>query len=159
LSSSAPSHHSTTKPGRRRNKSTPCGVASAVNTCVRCPASMVRCLTCDKLNEPGALACKHCNTGIASVCVQCGAGNPVLARFSAAGGGRLEAPRDNGAPGLPRPGRRQVRVLFSDLVGSTQLSRVLDPEDWHELVNRLHSSCSAVIAEHRGHVAQYLGDG
>ncbi|HEY3593059.1 MAG TPA: adenylate/guanylate cyclase domain-containing protein, partial [Polyangiaceae bacterium] len=57
------------------------------------------------------------------------------------------------------PERRQVTVLFSDLVGSTQLSRVMDPEDWHQLVNRLHSRCGEVIAEHRGHVAQYLGDG
>jgi class 3 adenylate cyclase/tetratricopeptide (TPR) repeat protein len=55
--------------------------------------------------------------------------------------------------------RRQITVLFCDLVGSTQLARAMDPEDWHQLLNEIHSQFGEVVAEHHGHVAQYLGDG
>ena len=55
--------------------------------------------------------------------------------------------------------RRQLTVLFCDVVGSTHLARTLGPEDWHALVNRIHSQFGEVIAARHGHVAQYLGDG
>jgi class 3 adenylate cyclase len=55
--------------------------------------------------------------------------------------------------------RRQLTVMFCDLVGSTALSARLDPEDLHTLVARYHASCSQVISRYGGRVAQYLGDG
>jgi class 3 adenylate cyclase/tetratricopeptide (TPR) repeat protein len=58
-----------------------------------------------------------------------------------------------------RAEHRQMTVLFSDLVGSTQLARAMDPEDWHRLVHEVHSQFGDVVAAHHGHVAQYLGDG
>jgi len=55
--------------------------------------------------------------------------------------------------------RRQITVLFCDLVGSTALSSQLDPEDLRELTRAYHEVCAAVIGEYDGHIAQYLGDG
>jgi predicted ATPase/class 3 adenylate cyclase len=55
--------------------------------------------------------------------------------------------------------RRQLTVLFCDLVGSTALSRQVDPEDYVELIRTYHTACAAVIERFAGHIAQYLGDG
>ena len=55
--------------------------------------------------------------------------------------------------------RRQLTVLFCDLVGSTALSQQLDPEDLHQVVGAYQAMCVAVINRFEGHVAQYLGDG
>jgi class 3 adenylate cyclase/ABC-type transport system involved in cytochrome c biogenesis ATPase subunit len=55
--------------------------------------------------------------------------------------------------------RRQVTVLFSDLVGSTALTSQVDPEDMDHLLQEYRKVCSAVINRYDGHVAQYLGDG
>jgi class 3 adenylate cyclase len=55
--------------------------------------------------------------------------------------------------------RRQLTVMFCDLVGSTELSQKLDPEALRELMRCYQQSCGAVIEKYAGHVAQYLGDG
>ena len=55
--------------------------------------------------------------------------------------------------------RRQLTVMFCDLVDSTRLSRQLDPEQLRELMQLYQGACSAVIQRYAGHVAQYLGDG
>jgi class 3 adenylate cyclase len=61
----------------------------------------------------------------------------------------------------PRPDaeRRQLTVLFCDLVDSTALARQLDPEDLREVVRAYQDTCAKVIARFDGHIAQYLGDG
>jgi predicted ATPase/class 3 adenylate cyclase len=55
--------------------------------------------------------------------------------------------------------RRQLTVLFCDLVGSTALAGQLDPEDWREVVRAYQAACAEVIGRFEGHIAQYLGDG
>jgi class 3 adenylate cyclase/predicted ATPase len=55
--------------------------------------------------------------------------------------------------------RRQLTVLFCDLVDSTRLSNQLDPEDDREVVHAYHSACTEVIQRYDGYIAQYLGDG
>jgi class 3 adenylate cyclase/ABC-type lipoprotein export system ATPase subunit len=55
--------------------------------------------------------------------------------------------------------RRQVTVVFIDLVGSTPLSSELDPEDLMRLLRQYRDACIAVIAKYDGFIAQYLGDG
>ncbi len=55
--------------------------------------------------------------------------------------------------------RRQLTVMFCDLVGSTALSARLDPEDLRELIRSYHATCGAVIERYEGYIAQYLGDG
>ena len=57
------------------------------------------------------------------------------------------------------PERRQLTVMFCDLVGSTALSQELDPEDLRALMQRYQHICGAAVERHAGHVAQYLGDG
>src|SRR5215510_57505 len=62
----------------------------------------------------------------------------------------------------PRPAeaeRRQLTVLYCDLVDSTVLASQLDPEEWREVVRAYQEVCAKVIARFEGHIAQYLGDG
>ena len=54
--------------------------------------------------------------------------------------------------------RRQITVVFCDLVGSTALSENLG-EGFHELLRSYHKLCTRIVQAHRGHVAQYTGDG
>lgn len=55
--------------------------------------------------------------------------------------------------------RRQLTVMFCDLVGSTALSGKLDPEDLREVVRAYQDTAASVIHRYEGHIAQYLGDG
>ncbi|MBI3757120.1 MAG: adenylate cyclase [Deltaproteobacteria bacterium] len=55
--------------------------------------------------------------------------------------------------------RRQLTVMFCDLVGSTALSAQLDPEELREVVRNYQQTCATVIERYEGHIAQYLGDG
>ncbi len=55
--------------------------------------------------------------------------------------------------------RRQLTVLFCDLVDSTVLASQLDLEEWREVVRAYQDTCAKVIARFEGHIAQYLGDG
>ena len=69
------------------------------------------------------------------------------------------------APAAPEtaPGdageRRQLTVLFCDLVGLTALSARLDVEDLRSLIASYHGQCAAAVAQFGGRVVQYLGDG
>ena len=63
------------------------------------------------------------------------------------------------APHPPEAERRQLTVLFCDLVDSTVLASQLDPEEWREVVRAYQDTCAKVIARYEGHIAQYLGDG
>jgi class 3 adenylate cyclase len=49
--------------------------------------------------------------------------------------------------------------MFCDLVGSTELSEALDPEDLRNVLQTYQQSCGKVVQRYEGHVAQYLGDG
>ena len=55
--------------------------------------------------------------------------------------------------------RRQITVMFCDLVGSTALSQTLDPEDLREVMRSYQEVARSVIERYEGHIAQYLGDG
>jgi class 3 adenylate cyclase len=69
---------------------------------------------------------------------------------------------DTASPAPARPAeaeRRQLTVLFCDLVDSTVLARQLDPEDLREVVRAYQETCAKVIARFDGYIAQYLGDG
>ncbi|MFN7693351.1 MAG: adenylate/guanylate cyclase domain-containing protein [Burkholderiales bacterium] len=78
----------------------------------------------------------------------------------------------NGAPSAPPAGpaalpvlvqapaeRRQITVMFCDLVGSTTLSTRLDPEDLRDVMASYHAVCERVIGRFEGHISQLLGDG
>ena len=55
--------------------------------------------------------------------------------------------------------RRQLTVMFCDLVGSTELSQQLDPEDLREVNRAYQVACKAAIERYDGYVARYMGDG
>src|SRR5262249_26055754 len=55
--------------------------------------------------------------------------------------------------------RRQVTVMFSDLVGSTALSARMDPEDLREVIFAYQKCVAAIVQRFGGFVAKYLGDG
>ena len=59
----------------------------------------------------------------------------------------------------PEAERRQLTVMFVDLVGSTALSARLDPEDMGQVIRAYQKCCAEVIRRWDGHVAKYLGDG
>ena len=72
------------------------------------------------------------------------------------------ATQTDGPPTPPQPPmaeRRQLTVLFCDLVDSTALAGRLDPEDLREVVRAYQQTCAQVIQRFEGHIAQYLGDG
>jgi class 3 adenylate cyclase len=82
--------------------------------------------------------------------------DPVQAvELDTRGDGRAPAPTHS-APGAER---RQLTVLFCGLVGSTQLSGQLDPEDLRAVVRAYQEAAAEVIQHYAGHIAQYLGDG
>ncbi|MBV9974485.1 MAG: AAA family ATPase [Hyphomicrobiales bacterium] len=55
--------------------------------------------------------------------------------------------------------RRQLTVMFCDLVGSTALSGELDAEDYRELIRTFHDGCAEAVARYGGYLAKVLGDG
>ena len=59
----------------------------------------------------------------------------------------------------PDAERRQLTVMFCDLVASTQLSGRLDPEDYRDVVRAYQTACTEVIRRYDGYIAQLLGDG
>ncbi|MCZ7599736.1 MAG: adenylate/guanylate cyclase domain-containing protein [Gammaproteobacteria bacterium] len=55
--------------------------------------------------------------------------------------------------------RRHLTIMFCDMVGSTHLSSVLDPEELQSLIGAFHEHCSRIVDRYGGRVYQYLGDG
>ena len=55
--------------------------------------------------------------------------------------------------------RRQLTVMFCDLVGSTALSARLDPEDLRGIIGAYHRCCTELVERNGGFVAKYMGDG
>lgn len=70
-----------------------------------------------------------------------------------------EQPSPQGAPPLPDAARRQLTVMFCDVVDSTRLSAQLDPEEYRDVLRAYQSACVEAIQRFDGYVAQHLGDG
>lgn len=132
---------------------------SSISSADRSTASEVACLHCHALNPPQAKFCMACGMGLQRICPRCHFRNQSQARFCIeCGKSLLSSPiRSNGKP---RPAeRRQLTVMFCDLVGSTALSEQLDPEELRELVQTYQETCATVVLKFEGYIAQYLGDG
>ncbi|MBH0207801.1 MAG: AAA family ATPase [Nitrospira sp.] len=63
------------------------------------------------------------------------------------------------ASGRDQAERRQLTVMFCDLVGSTELARRLDPEDLQEIIRGFWDACGQAIGRFNGYIAKYMGDG
>ena len=100
-------------------------------------------------------ACGFANPADFKFCGECGAGlsaraSPKVSRD------RRKMPRRGAAV---EPERRQITVLFCDLVGSTEMSARLDPEALRDVIERYRRVCAAAIASYGGLIYRYLGDG
>jgi class 3 adenylate cyclase/predicted ATPase len=89
----------------------------------------------------------------------------LLRGIAALKAGPTEQVAEEKAPAKPRSAesgeaeRRQLTVMFVDLVGSTQLSGELDPEDLRDVMRRYQDAVAGAVTRYSGHVAKYLGDG
>lgn len=118
---------------------------------------VLRSLTADDLRDLGVTSVGHRRKLL-----------DAAARWNAPGA--ATAPAEPDAPPIVVPAvrpvrsvpgvqRRQITVLFCDLVGSTALSVRADPEDLRDYLNTYRGVLAQVVQEHEGWIAQYLGDG
>ena len=144
----------------------------------------MKCPKCAFENKPGKKFCIECGSKLILVCPQCGSEIEGAEKFCGECGFDLGKPKetppkddyghphtvsvatsDNQVPTpaaearVPDAERRQLTVMFCDLVGSTDLSARLDPEDLREVVRSYQETAAEVIQGFDGHIAQYLGDG
>jgi predicted ATPase/class 3 adenylate cyclase len=143
----------------------------------------VRCAICRFENPEGMQFCGECGNPLQPRCPQCGFENPLTFKFCGLCGTPLTRPPSVttrtelgqvremlparpapvGLPlagrGVPAAERRQLTVLFCDLVEWTRLAGQFDPEELRELVQSYQATCAAVIERFDGYIAQYLGDG
>ena len=120
------------------------------------------CPQCHTANPAEMRFCGACGNSLTRVCGKCGFSNPPGFKFCgscAAPLGDAAQPQKAAASGEREAERRQLTVLFADLVGSTALASTLDPEDWRNTVTDYQEASAAVIARYDGHIAQFLGDG
>jgi class 3 adenylate cyclase/predicted ATPase len=113
-------------------------------------AEVLRELTADDLRELGITAIGHRRKLLAAIAAL-GKGIPLPNPPPLAEKGRVGA----GAEAE----RRQLTVMFCDLVGSTPLSQRFDPEDLREIVGAYHRCVADTVARFAGFVAKYMGDG
>jgi predicted ATPase/class 3 adenylate cyclase len=153
-----------------------CGGENSEGTkfCIECGRPhTIRCGQCGAANLPQAKFCGACGTALAGppppssplispvIAGQQPASRAKLAQRKVPKNTRRSARRPPAAAGHATPDaeRRQLTVLFCDLVDSTALSGQLDPEELREVVREYQDTCGKVIALFEGHIAQYLGDG
>jgi class 3 adenylate cyclase/predicted ATPase len=112
-------------------------------------ASVLRTLNADDLRELGVTSIGHRKKLLEAIAALREPAGAPTAR--SAEPGMLETPRD--------AERRQLTVLFCDLVGSTELSARLDPEDMGDVIRTYQICCAEVVSRWEGHIAKYMGDG
>ena len=83
----------------------------------------------------------------------------VRSREGAASSTAPDPSEGPGGPGSQGAERRQLTVMFCDLVGSTALASRLDPEDLREVIGAYQKCVADTVARFRGFVAKYMGDG
>ena len=108
-------------------------------------------LTADDLKELGVAALGHRRLLLDAIAVLRGQ----------ADGGPTTTPRPAAVDASPRDTaeRRQVTVMFSDLVGSTAVSARMDPEDLREVISAYQKCVAETVGRLGGFVAKYMGDG
>ena len=119
------------------------------------PGGKRYCIKCGAAMPPTCSACGNTNAPDAQFCGDCGeplAGRELLTA-------RVWPAAEGVGQPTPSAERRQLTVMFVDLVGSTALSAQLDPEDLREIFHQYHRCCASEINKAGGFVAKYIGDG
>src|SRR6266852_2094139 len=129
----------------------------------------MRCSECQHENREGARFCESCGSKLelacpscrnqvrpgAAFCGKCGTSLTGKAKGKKQKAKKTKTPSDARPqtldPRLPAGERRQLTVMFCDLVGSTALSEQLDPEEWHAVVQDYHAACAEGIRRFEGH--------
>lgn len=133
----------------------------------------MQCSNCQATLPEAARFCIECGAPAPSVCDACGFANLARATFCAECGANVEAMRPANVPIaraeqglsaadqnlLPSVERRQLTVLFCDLVGSTSLSSRLDPEELRDIIAAYYRCIADTVERLGGFVARYMGDG
>ena len=111
--------------------------------------AVLRELTTEDLVGLGVTSIGHRRKLLAAIAALSGAPRPTAGIAPAAGDERVGVEAE----------RRQLTVMFCDLVGSTPLSQRFDPEDLREIVGAYHRCVTDTVARFDGFVAKYMGDG
>ena len=135
----------------------------------------MRCNSCGQDNATSARFCQGCGARLSASCRECGAALPDDARFCTQCGHPV-----SGATAAPTPKsytprhlaeriltartalegeRKQVTVLFVDIVESTQLAERLGPDAMHEVLDKVLRILADGVHRYDGTVNQFLGDG
>ena len=122
----------------------------------------MNCPRCGAQIEDSRKFCGDCGTPLPWQCRSCGSENAPGKRFcgecGAASGTKERLPQQQ--PGsAPSPERRQLTIMFADMVGSTALGTRLDPEDLRTVIASYHGAVTGLVASFDGFVARYMGDG
>ncbi len=116
----------------------------------------MQCPSCNSSLKEGSKFCEHCGSALPRVCLTCGHANSAQARFCSECGVGLAPSKPAMAPSTgPRPTapvapaaspeRRQLTIMFCDMVGSSALSTRLDPEEQRDVVSAFQTCCANEI--------------
>jgi class 3 adenylate cyclase/predicted ATPase len=128
----------------------------------------MECPSCGAANLDGKKFCGDCGRPLAVRCTACGADSLPGKKFCGDCGAALtvrassdppEAASASAAAPMSSAERRQLTVMFCDLVGSTALGSRLDPEDLREIIGVYHRCVADTVTRLGGFVAKYMGDG
>src|SRR4030067_1437302 len=120
----------------------------------------MQCRSCGFENSEEMKFCGGCGAPLKNLCANCGFENPSQFKFCGVCGKPLATQFSTPKPTQTiEAERRQLTVMFCDLVGSTTLSEQLDPEELRDVVRIYQEVCAELIDRFEGHIAQYLGDG
>ena len=123
------------------------------------------CSKCGADNPAGARFCGSCGASLAATqrCPECEAENPVGQRFCNSCGHELERrARERPADEVKTPidgERKQVTVLFADVMGSMDMAEQTDPEEWRQIMQRFFTLLSDGVRRFEGTVDKFTGDG
>ena len=128
----------------------------------------MKCPSCSAANLQGRRVCQQCASPLPQECAICGFICEPSARFCGGCGTRLkpataaqhQAPVQPTIPQLAGAAeRRHLTVMFCDLVGSTDLSVRVDPEDLSDMFRQYQLACEQIVERFNGYIARYTGDG
>jgi len=123
----------------------------------------LNCLSCGSKNQDKNKFCTECGAQLIITCPGCGTDNAQNSNFCAQCGSKLlQSPEtDTITNELKKPAaeRKQITVMFCDLVGSTALSEKLDPEEYRDILRTYQDISTEIIDGVNGFIAQHLGDG